>query len=169
MSRFDGGCSPEEPASGASQDFSRKLLARCRQASDSFCMGLNEANPQESLVSNDILAQFINEDLLFDRSIFSLLLGHLETSLNELRRPGHDAKALGLFAHKAKSGCRSFGAIGLGAQLERLEAAALTDGLPAAARLLQNATALIDPTLEEIKKRSEQLFEQAIKKCVKTS
>ncbi len=107
-----------------------------------------------NLVDRSKLILFIKNDLMCDHEIFTTLVEKLTLNFNDLQAfrltAPENLKDLGLLAHRLKSGCRSFAAVGLVQEILAIEDAAKTENQAAALQHLQAAVNLIEPTLTEI-------------------
>lgn len=113
----------------------------------------------KELISKKILINFISKEIDSDRDFFADQLKHFNLHLNELRTTAGDPLKMGFSAHKNRSGCQIFGALKLELILRQVEILAKTQNLKELNEQFQLAVLLIEPTLSEMKKISEEYFE----------
>ena len=116
-----------------------------------------------TLVSRDILAKFILQEIDSDRELFCLLLGYLIKHLEDLKAAAKNQEQLGLLAHKAKAGCHSFGALELELALKRIEILSQSKDQVALNKSFKDAVNLMETTLAEIQSVSENIFGKVLK------
>jgi hypothetical protein len=116
-----------------------------------------------TLVSRDILAKFILQEIDSDRELFCRLLGYLIKHLEDLKAAAMNQEQLGLLAHKAKSGCHAFGALELELALEKIEILSPSKDHEALNKSFKDAVNLMETTLAEIQNVSENIFGKVLK------
>jgi hypothetical protein len=115
------------------------------------------------LIDKKSLILFLKEDLNSNHDIFKKLLGHLSVHLDDLLKSKDDLVNQGSLAHKAKTGCSSFGAMTLFYKLEEFESLSKNNNSIAQKKLFSLIEELIDPSLSEIKSIANDYFKGASK------
>ena len=118
-----------------------------------------------SLISREHLIQFLRDDLDCNEDIYEKLIIHLSKHLEDIKNANkEDSKVLRDIAHKAKTGCHSFGALELFSNLVELEINAKANNNDVIQNnLLPHLLTLIDPTLDEIRITAKFFFEEVKK------
>ncbi len=114
---------------------------------------------------NEILRQFIKEDLDYNQILFNKLLDFLVQHLNDLlqeftQSPINLEKCEGL-AHKAKSSCKAFGIDTLALKLEEFEKALFLKKSLNYDIMIKEITELVEPSIQSLRIAAELIF----KKC----
>ena len=115
---------------------------------------------------NEILIQFIKEDLDYNQILFNKLLGFLVQHLNDLlqeftKRPLNLEKCEQL-AHKAKSSCKAFGIDSLALKLEEFEKALFLKKSLNYDVMIKEITGLVEPSIQSLRVAADLIFKKAV-------
>ena len=113
----------------------------------------------DNFITKEILIKFIVKEIDSDREVFKSQLNYFLIHLDELRNAGSDTAKQGYLAHKIRAGCQIFGAMKLESALKQIEIKARSNLLKINSELFINTIVIINPTLLEINKISDDFFE----------
>lgn len=115
------------------------------------------------LVSKEYLINFLENEISSDREIYDRLIVYLEQNISNLINSTNDLAELMASAHKAKSGCKTFGADLLESKIEELEHSYKKKELKTHSKIVHDIEIIAQDSINEIKKIANLYFEEVKK------